>query len=235
MMISESFDPILLFKLIKKFVLKQSDNQYKTAILIAKQLSIFSFHQHDQVPNATYYDQFTTRMEVACQAGVCYYTLDLLDTKCVELSCAEYDTLTPAEQNNVREVIKQEYLAYLSINNSYQKLHSQLKKDVDNNNSKGNMEVYPSDIHKALTLTLMNEYKPLKLDVAPMPTQGTAFVTTSHKGKGKKASGRTKYVCNSEWKAMSSEAQSKVINDCKKAAEMMTMRNLLPARSVQKQ
>ena len=38
--ISESFDPNLLFKLIKNFVLKQSDNQYKTAVLIAEQLSI---------------------------------------------------------------------------------------------------------------------------------------------------------------------------------------------------
>ena len=30
--ISELFDPILLFKLIEKFVLKQSNNQYKPAI-----------------------------------------------------------------------------------------------------------------------------------------------------------------------------------------------------------
>ncbi len=42
-MVSKSFDPILLFKLIKKFVHKQSDNQYKTAVLIAEQLSISSF------------------------------------------------------------------------------------------------------------------------------------------------------------------------------------------------
>jgi hypothetical protein len=55
-MVSESFDPILLFKLIKMFVLKQSDNQYKTEVLIAKQLSILSFCQDDQVPNATCYD-----------------------------------------------------------------------------------------------------------------------------------------------------------------------------------
>ncbi len=184
-MVSKSFDPILLFKLIEKFVLKQSDNQYKTAVLIAKQLSTLSFHQDNQVPNTTYYDQFTTRVEVACQAGVCYYTPDLLDTKCLELSCTKYDTLTPAKQKNVREVIEQEYLAYLFINNSNQKLHSQLKKDVANDYSKENMEVYPSDIHK--DLTLMNEYKRLKLDVAPMPTQGTAFATTSRKGKGKKA------------------------------------------------
>jgi hypothetical protein len=129
--------------------------------------------------------------------GVCYYTPDLLDTKCVKLSCAKYDTLTPAKQKNIRKVVEQKYLAYLYINNSNQKLHSQLKKDVANNYLKGNMEAYPSDIHKVLTL--MNEYKPLKLDVAPVPTQGTAFATTSHKGKEKKAPGRTKYISNSNW------------------------------------
>ncbi len=52
-MVSESFDPILLFKLIKKFFLKQTDNQYKATVLIAEQLSILSFHQDYQVPNAT--------------------------------------------------------------------------------------------------------------------------------------------------------------------------------------
>jgi hypothetical protein len=80
-MVSEPFDPIVLFKLIKKFVLKKSDNQYKMVVLIAEQLSILSFCQDNQVPNATYYNQFTTRVEFACQAGVCYYTPDLLDTK----------------------------------------------------------------------------------------------------------------------------------------------------------
>jgi hypothetical protein len=54
--VTKLFDPILLFKLIKTFVLKQSDNQYKTAVLIAKQLSILSFRQDDQVPNVTYYN-----------------------------------------------------------------------------------------------------------------------------------------------------------------------------------
>ena len=42
--ISDLFHPIALFKLIEKFVLKQSDNQNKTAVLIAEQLSIFQFH-----------------------------------------------------------------------------------------------------------------------------------------------------------------------------------------------
>jgi hypothetical protein len=60
--ISDLFDPIALFKLIEKFVLNQSNNQYKTAILIAKQLSFLQFHQDDQVTNTTYCDHFTTRV-----------------------------------------------------------------------------------------------------------------------------------------------------------------------------
>ncbi len=156
------------------------------------------------MPNATYYDQFTTRVEVACQAGVCYYTPDLLDIKRVELSCNEYETLMPAEQMNVRDIIEQEHLAYLFIDNSNQKMHNQLKKDVANDYLKGNMEAYPSDIHK--TLTLMNEYKPLKLDVAPLPAQGTVFATTCRNDKSKKASGGTKYINDSDWKATSPEA-----------------------------
>ncbi len=52
--ISESFNPSLLFKLSEKFVLKQSDNQYKKAVLIAEQLSILSFRQEDQVGNTVY-------------------------------------------------------------------------------------------------------------------------------------------------------------------------------------
>ncbi len=66
----------------------------------------------------------------------------------------------------------------------------------------------------------MNEYMPLKLDVTPVPAQGTAFATTSHKCKGKKGSSwNTKYISDADWKAtMSPEAQTKIINAHKKAA-----------------
>jgi hypothetical protein len=80
--------------------------------------------------------------------------------------------------------------------------------------TKGNREAYPSDIHKALTL--MNEYKPLKLDVTPVPIQGMAFAPTSCKGKGKKLLAEPS---SSNWKAMRPQAQTKVVNTCKKAAE----------------
>ncbi len=122
--VSDSFDPIALFKLIEKFVLKQSDAQYKMAVLTAKQPSILQFCQDDQVSNAIYYDRFTTRVEVACQAGVCYYMLHLLAIKVMELSLADFDTLTKTEQKRIIGLVKQDYLVYLFLHNSNTKMHS---------------------------------------------------------------------------------------------------------------
>ena len=147
--ISESFDLNLLFKLIEKFVLKQSDNQYKTAVLIAEQLSILQFRQDDQLGNATYYDRFTTRVEVTRQAGLCYYSPDLLEDKATQLKMGGYDTLSDTDKKKVIDSVEQEYLAYLFLNNSNAKMHSQLKKDVANDYSKGNTDAYPNNIHKA--------------------------------------------------------------------------------------
>jgi len=130
--ISTSFNPSLLLKLIEKYVLKQSDNQYRTAVLISEQLSILQFRQEDQVSNATYYDRFTTRVEVACQAGVCYHTPDLLQDKSVHLKMGDYANLSDPDKKSVIDVAKQEYLAYLFINNSNEKYHSQPKKNIAN-------------------------------------------------------------------------------------------------------
>ncbi len=92
-------------------------------------------------------------------------------------------------------------------------MHSQLKKDVVNDYSKGNTDAYPNDIH--MVLTLMNKYKPLKLNIPAVPAQGTAFVTKDQGGK-KKGKGKTKYLKDTEWNALSPEAQSKIIEACKK-------------------
>ena len=64
----------------------------------------------------------------------------------------DYTTLPDDDKKTVIDAVEQENLAYLFINNSNVKLHSQLKKDIANDYSKGNIEAYPNDIHKALTL-----------------------------------------------------------------------------------
>ncbi len=106
MTISKSFDPSLLFKLIEKFVLKQFDNQYKTTVLIAEQLPILLFCQDNQNGDAVYYDRFTTKVEVACQAGVCYYSPELLEDKAAQLKMGNYNTLSDTNKKKVIETVK---------------------------------------------------------------------------------------------------------------------------------
>ncbi len=212
-MISELFDPILLFKLIEKFILKQSNNQYRRVVLIAEQLSILSFRQDDHLGNAAYYDCFTTRVEVACQAGVCNYSpAFLLEDKATQLKLGDFNKLSSADKKKIIDQVEQEYLAYLFLNNSNAKMHTHLKKDVANDYSKGNTDAYPNNIHKALTL--MNEYMLLKLDTPTIPAQGTAFVTGAKGNKkkgGDKAAVSDKYLKASKWNALSPEAQAKII------------------------
>jgi hypothetical protein len=150
---------------------------------------------------------------------VCYYTPDLLDMKATELEkTLPFTKLLEVEQKVIIKLVEQEYPAYLFLNNSNQKMHTQLKNDVANDYSKGNQDAYPSDIHKALTL--MNEYKPLKLDNPVVAAQGTAFATKgSHKGGKKGGSKSKKYYSDAKWKALSSEAQTKIINERKKAMD----------------
>jgi hypothetical protein len=92
-------------------------------------------------------------------------------------------------------------------------MHSQLKKDAANDYSKRNTSAYLTNIHNALTL--MNKYKPLKLDTQVVPAQGTAFVTGGQGGK-KKGKGSKKYLKEAEWNALSPKAQSKIVESCKK-------------------
>jgi hypothetical protein len=53
----------------------------------------------------------------------------------------------------------------------------------------------------------------------PFPPKVRLLPLLANKAKGKKASSGTKYISNSDWKTMSPEAQTKVINVHKKAAE----------------
>jgi len=205
--ISELFDCKLTFKLIEKFVLKQSDNQYKTAVLIAEQLSILQFRQDDQLGYAAYYDRFTTRVKVARQAGVCYYAQDLLEDKTTQLKIGGYDTLSDNDKKKVIDSVEQDVVIGKA---------GRAEKDVANDYSKGNTDAYPSDIHKALTL--MNEHELLKVDTPVVTAQATAFVTNNRGGK-KKGEAKTKYLIaeQNEWNALSPEAQSKIIEARKKS------------------
>ncbi len=54
--VSDSYDPLKLIKLIEKYILKQSDNQYKIGIVIEQLKLLLTYRQDDGVTNTAYYD-----------------------------------------------------------------------------------------------------------------------------------------------------------------------------------
>ena len=174
--VSDSYDPLKLLNLIEKYILKQSDNQYKIGIVIEQLKLLHTYRQDDGMTNAAYYNRFKTRIDVAEHIGVSFDNPVLWDVKSQDLYSLDYDQLADAtKENKVKEDAKQAFLAYLFFINSNDKKHSQLKKTMANNHVKGDTEAFPSSCHAALML--MNDFKPLVIEgTAPVAAQGTAFV-----------------------------------------------------------
>jgi hypothetical protein len=105
--VSDSFNPLKLLKLIKKFILKQSENQYKIGIVIKQLKLLLAYWQDDGVTNALYYDQFKTRVDVAEHIGVSFDNPDLWDWKSQELYSADYGLLLDTvKEAKVKEDVK---------------------------------------------------------------------------------------------------------------------------------
>jgi hypothetical protein len=181
---SDSYDPLTLLKLIEKFILKQSDNQYKIGIIIELLKLLLVYRQDDGVTNAVYYDQFKTMVDVAEHISVSFDNPTLWDWKSQELYVTDFDLLSDTiKKDKVKDDVEQAFLAYLFFINSNNKKHSQLKKTVANDHSKGDGEAFPSSCHAALTL--MNDFKPLVVKAtAPVASQRTAFAQKQQKGAG---------------------------------------------------
>jgi hypothetical protein len=147
---------------------------------------LLAYCQDDGVTNATYYDQFKTRVNVSEHIGVFFD--NPVDWKSQELYSVGYDLLADlVREAKVKEDAKQAFLVYFFFINSNNKKHSQLKKTVDNDHAKGYREAFPSSYHAALTL--MNDFKPLIIKgPAPVAAQGTAFAQ-KQKGAGTLATG----------------------------------------------
>ncbi len=92
--VSDSYDPLKLLKLIEKIILKQSDNQYKIAIIMEQLKLLLAYCQDDEVMNAVYSNRFKTRVDVAEHIGVSFNNPVLWDWKSQELNSVGYDLLS---------------------------------------------------------------------------------------------------------------------------------------------
>ncbi len=100
--VSKSGDPLALYAIIKRVILKQTDDQYPFAAIHEQVLAMHSTKQ-GTLTNAQWYERFNTRYKVARSIGVEFDNVTLLWEYCAGLlnngAGAPYASLTPAEQD----------------------------------------------------------------------------------------------------------------------------------------
>lgn len=67
--VSTSNDPLILYRLIEKTVLAQTEDQYPFATVYEQEMGLYSFRQ-EKLTNAQWYDRFNTKVDVSEAIGV---------------------------------------------------------------------------------------------------------------------------------------------------------------------
>ncbi len=186
--VSPSYNPLELYRLIERVVLKQTKDQYPFAIVHEQSLAVLNTKQGG-LSNTQWYERFNTCQDIAHSVGV------ELGHKVLWEYCAQskhsmsYDVLGSTNQAAMRQAAEDQYLAYILLLNSGGQ-HDHLRKELQNNFTKGSNK-YPENCSQ--TLLFLDRYS----KSAPVDSglQGTAFAQKggqSKKGEEKKGSNKPK-------------------------------------------
>ena len=184
--INKNQKPLELYALIERVVMQQTGDEYPVCNLVENLLAVITLKQQNNQTNTQWYEKLNTRVDVSESVGVEFTNFtSLWDYCCVLRGWGDYETLTAAEQNTIRNDSKERLLAYLLIaNSSNTTSHESIKNNlVEAFIAK--RDEYPTTRSDAIAL--LNKYDEKK----PTPTgasEGTAF---AQKAKGK-AKGKEK-------------------------------------------
>ena len=185
---SMSCDPLELYKLIERVILKQNEDQYPFAAIHKQNLAVLNTKQGG-LSNTQWYERFNTRYDVARSVGV-EFGHKVLWEYCTQLAHSRsYDSLGMNVQATIRQAAEGRYLTYLLLVNSCAQ-HELLRKEFQNNFMKGSNK-YPENCPQ--TLLFLDRYsKSIPMDGG---SQGTAFTQKGGKpkmGEAKKATDNKK-------------------------------------------
>jgi hypothetical protein len=173
--VSMSYDPLKLYKLIERVVLKQTEDQYPFAAIHEQNLAVLNTKQGG-LSNTQWYERFNTRYDVARSVGVEFGHKTLWEYCAQASHSRSYNSLTTAEQIVVKQAAEERYLAYLFLVNSGSQ-HDLLRKELQNEFTKGS-DKYPENCPQAL-LFLDRYSKPA---TGNSGSHGTAFAQKGEKG-----------------------------------------------------
>jgi hypothetical protein len=183
--------PLELYALIERVVMKQTGDEYPPHNLLENLLAVFTMKQQPNQSNAQWYEKFCTRVDVAESVGVRFDAFECLWEYCCNYrSWKEYATLTPVEQETIRNDSKDRLLAYLlTINSSNSPVHETIKSNLLEAFI-AKRDEYPTTRSDAIAL--LNKYDERSKQQPAAASEGTAFTQKGNKkGSGKKANAAT--------------------------------------------
>jgi hypothetical protein len=197
--VSVSYDPLVLYRLIEKTILAQTEDQYPFATVYDQEQSFYSFRQEQNVTNPQWYERFNTRVDVGEAIGVTSQHKSLLEHVAQERHPTSaggnpvitFDSLTYAEQDEVRKDAEERYIAYACLRQSGPQ-HGKLKVDLQNDFTTGDNH-YPKTRQQALHL--LDKYSKTTV-IKPTNSEGALFA----QGGGGGGSGKKKDFDKAYWK-----------------------------------
>jgi hypothetical protein len=119
--VMNSYDPLALYTLIEKVVMKQTDDHYPFATIHEHEQAVKT-NKQNTLSNAMWYKRFNTRYEVAKSVGVKFDTLEVLREYCAGLlnngAGVSYTSLTLANKILAKKNAEERYMAFLIVHNS---------------------------------------------------------------------------------------------------------------------
>ena len=169
--VSSSYDPLVLYRLIEKTILAQTEDQYPFATVYDQEQAFYSFRQ-DTLSSAQWYERFNTKIDVGEAIGVSRHHKVLLEYCSNEHTPnSTFSTLSAADQVLVRADAEERYISYVFLRQSGTQ-HANLKEDLQNGFTTGDNR-YPKTRQE--TLHLLDKYSK---NVVPKSTasEGSSFL-----------------------------------------------------------
>jgi hypothetical protein len=200
--VSVSYDPLILYRLIEKSILAQTEDQYPFATVYDQELSFYQFRQ-DNMNNPQWYERFNTKVDVGDAIGVTRQHRSLLEHVAQEQSTGTtvvtFASLTNAQQELVRKDAEERYLSHVFLRQSGPQ-HAKLKVDLQNHFTTGDNH-YPKT--RQQTLHLLDKYSKTAV-TKTTNSEGASFAQRRGGGADRKKEpfdkahwkGKTCYKCN---------------------------------------
>ncbi len=104
--VSASYEPLDLYRLIKRVVLKQTEDQYPFTAVHRQSLAVLNNTKQGDLSNTQWYERFNTRHDVAHSVGVEFGHKVLWEYCAQSKHSMSYDSLGSAEQTAVKQTVE---------------------------------------------------------------------------------------------------------------------------------